>query len=89
MFLRPHFRILRDSPELINSIKNEFLDSPNFILHEGIIPFEQFQNSTCLISDWSGISFEYAFIHEKPIIFIDIPKKNFNPDARKFLGFGQ
>jgi len=86
VFLRPHFRILRDSPELINSIKNEFLDSPNFILHEGIIPFEQFQNSTCLISDWSGISFEYAFIHEKPIIFIDIPKKNFNPDAKKFLG---
>ena len=85
VFLRPHFRIIRDSPELINSIKNKFLKNPNFTLHEGVIPFEKFQNSICLISDWSGISFEYAFIHEKPIIFIDVPKKNFNPEARKFL----
>ena len=61
------------------------MKNPNFTLHEGVIPFEKFQNSICLISDWSGISFEYAFIHEKPIIFIDVPKKNFNPEARKFL----
>jgi len=85
VFLRPHFRIIRDSPELINSIKNKFLNNSNFILHEGVIPFEKFQNSICLISDWSGISFEYAFTHEKPVIFIDVPKKDFNPEARKFL----
>ena len=85
IFLRPHFRIIRDSPELINSIKNKFLENSNFILHEGVIPFEEFQKSKCLISDWSGISFEYAFTHEKPIIFIDVPKKEFNPEATKFL----
>ena len=85
VFLRPHFRIIKNSPELINSIKNKFLENSNFILHEGIIPFENFQNSMCLISDWSGISFEYAFTHEKPIIFIDVPKKEFNPEATKFL----
>ena len=86
VFLRPHFRIFRDSPELINSIRDKFSDNPNFTFHEGVIPFEQFQNSTCLISDWSGISFEYAFTHEKPIIFIDVPRKSFNPSAEKFLG---
>ena len=85
IFLRPHFRIIKDSPELINLIKNKFLENSNFILHEGVIPFEKFQNSKCLISDWSGISFEYAFTHEKPIIFIDVPKKEFNPEATKFL----
>ena len=85
VFLRPHFRIIKNSPELINSIKNKFLENSNFILHEGIIPFEKFQNSMCLISDWSGISFEYAFTHEKPIIFIDVPKKEFNPESAKFL----
>ena len=85
ILLRPHFRIIRDSPELINSIKKEFSGNSNFTLHDGIIPFEKFQNSICLISDWSGISFEYAFTHEKPIIFIDVPKKEFNPEATKFL----
>jgi|TARA_B100000586_G_scaffold248632_1_gene206095 YidC/Oxa1 family membrane protein insertase len=37
-----------------------------------------------LISDWSGISFEYAFTHEKPVIFIDVPKKKNNVDLNKF-----
>lgn len=77
VLLRPHFRLLRDSPELINGIIKKFKNNSNFIFEEGIIPKESFQNSTCLISDWSGISFEYAFTFNRPVIFIDVPKKNF------------
>ena len=33
-----------------------------------------------MISDWSGISFEYAFTFERPVIFIDVPKKILNPN---------
>ena len=34
-----------------------------------------------MISDWSGISFEYAFTFERPVIFIDVPKKILNPNS--------
>tara|TARA_B100000408_G_scaffold113968_1_gene91173 strand:+ start:22 stop:366 length:345 start_codon:yes stop_codon:yes gene_type:complete len=34
-----------------------------------------------MISDWSGISLEYAFIFERPVIFIDVPKKVLNPNS--------
>jgi len=34
-----------------------------------------------MISDWSGISMEYAFTCECSVIFIDVPKKILNPDA--------
>ena len=34
-----------------------------------------------MISDWSGISFEYAFTFEHPVIFIDVPKKVLNPNS--------
>jgi len=85
VFLRPHFRIIRDSPKIIEEIRNKFLGNTNFTLHEGVIPFEIFENSMCLISDWSGISFEYSFVHEKPIIFIDTPKKDLNPESKEFL----
>lgn len=81
ILLRPHFRILRDSPKLIESIQKKFRDEPNFIFEEGVIPQNQFHNSKCLISDWSGISFEYAFVFEHPVIFIDVPKKVLNPDS--------
>tara|TARA_B100001142_G_C14272599_1_gene631502 strand:- start:16 stop:1173 length:1158 start_codon:yes stop_codon:yes gene_type:complete len=79
--LRPHFKILRDSADLINLIENKFSNNPNFILEKGVIPTNLFHNSICLISDWSGISFEYAFTFERPAIFIDVPKKILNPNS--------
>ena len=81
VLLRPHFRTLRDSKKIINAIEEKFGNNPNFILEEGIIPPEKFHNSKCMISDWSGISFEYAFTFERPVIFIDVPKKILNPDS--------
>ena len=81
VLLRPHFRTLKDSKKLIDSVKEKFSDNPKFIFQDGIIPSEYFQNSMCMISDWSGISFEYAFTFEKPVIFIDVPKKELNPDS--------
>jgi len=81
VLLRPHFRTLRDSKELIDSIKNKFGKNPSFIFEDGVIPPEYFHNSICMISDWSGISMEYVFVFERPVIFIDVPKKILNPNA--------
>ena len=81
VLLRPHFRILRDSKKLIDSIKDKFGKNPNFIFEDGVIPSKYFHNSICMISDWSGISMEYAFTCERSVIFIDVPKKILNPDA--------
>ena len=81
VMLRPHLRTLRDSTKLIDSIKENFGKNPNFVLERGIIPFDSLNNSLCIISDWSGISLEYAFTFERPVIFIDVPKKVLNPNS--------
>ena len=80
VMLRPHLRTLRDSIELIDSIKKKFGKNPNFALETGVIKFDSLNNSLCMISDWSGISLEYAFTFERPVIFIDVPKKVLNPN---------
>ena len=80
VMVRPHLRTLRDSTELIDSIKEKFAKNPNFTLETGVIKFDSLNNSTCMISDWSGISLEYAFTFERPVIFIDVPKKILNPN---------
>jgi len=80
VMVRPHLRTLRDSTELIDSIKKKFEKNPNFVFETGVIPFDSLNNSTCMISDWSGISLEYAFTFERPVIFIDVPKKILNPN---------
>ena len=81
VLLRPHFKIFKDSEKLINDIKNKFGKNSNFVLETGVIPSDQFHSSVCMISDWSGISLEYAFTFERPVIFIDVPKKILNPNS--------
>ena len=81
VMLRPHLRTLRDSTKLINSIKENFGENPNFVLERGVITFDSLNNSLCMISDWSGISLEYAFTFERPVISIDVPKKILNPNS--------
>ena len=78
VLLRPHFIILRDSNDLIKKIHSKFDSNPNFIMENGVISPDKFHNSMCMISDWSGISLEYAFTFERPVIFIDVPKKILN-----------
>jgi hypothetical protein len=81
VILRPHFKTLKDSKELIDLIKKNFEKNDNFTLETGIIPFNTFYQSQCLISDWSGIAMEYPFVFERPVIFIDVPKKILNSNA--------
>ena len=81
VMLRPHLRTLRDSTKLIDLIKEKFEKNPDFLLEKGDIPYDSYHDSRCMISDWSGISLEYAFIFERPVIFIDVPKKVLNPNS--------
>jgi YidC/Oxa1 family membrane protein insertase len=43
-----------------------------------------FHEADLMISDWSGAAFEFAFGLEKPVIFIDLPKKINNSDFKLY-----
>ena len=36
-----------------------------------------------MITDWSGIAYEYAYTTCKPVLFIDTPMKVMNPEYQK------
>lgn len=36
-----------------------------------------------MITDWSGIAYEYAYTTCKPVLFIDTPMKIMNPEYKK------
>ena len=79
VLLRPHFKILKESKELINTLKEKFSNNPNFILEKSVIPSEQFHNSICLISDWSKFS---SLFSRTSVTFAF---KEFNFDAKSFF----
>ncbi len=79
VIVRPHPMTRRETPQVLDNLYQEFQINPHFIIEENIKKTESFFNSDVLISDWSGISFEYAFGTEKPVLFMDVPLKVNNP----------
>ena len=81
--VRPHPMTVRKWPKIIKTIKNEFKNNSNFEMETDVSSFESIYSTYGLISDWSGIGFEYAFVCERPVIYVDVPHKNNNPDYNK------
>ncbi|WP_101758420.1 CDP-glycerol glycerophosphotransferase family protein [Oceanicoccus sp. KOV_DT_Chl] len=79
--VRPHPMTTKHKPELINSIISQFANHQRFQLQTDIRDHKTLYESHVMISDWSGVAMEYAFACERPVIFIDVPKKCNNPEA--------
>ena len=81
--VRPHPMTVQKWPKIISRIENTFKDDSNFEMEKDVSSFESLYSTYGLISDWSGIGFEYAFVCERPVIYVDVPHKNNNPDYNK------
>ena len=60
-------------------IKERFGDHPLVNLETDVTSEESLHSSDIMISDWSGAALEYAFGLERPVLFIDLPRKVRNP----------
>ena len=78
--LRPHPMTQKKSEKKINFLNQKFSSNSNFILEKNIPNFDSFMKSDIMITDWSGAAIEYAFTLERPVLYIDVPKKIHNPD---------
>ncbi len=81
--VRPHPMTSKKSPRTIKQIKEKFEKNPDFLLDTNTSSFEQLFSSYALITDWSGIGYEYAFVCERPVIYVDVPKKSHNKEYEK------
>jgi len=75
VILRPHPHTLKRWPGVVTELKKVFGSDPRFLYDSDIRTQDAFYDSDCMISDWSGVTFEYAFTLGKPILYVDIDKK--------------
>ena len=80
VILRPHPQTLKFSKDKIDSIMKLYFTNPNFSVDTNISSQDSMRDADLMISDWSGVAFEYVFGHKKPVVFIDMPRKVNNPD---------
>jgi hypothetical protein len=75
LIIRPHPQSYIHEPEFIEQCKRETVGQ--FVIwDEEISPSKAMHQSQLLISDTSSLRFDYAFLYEKPIISLEIPKEN-------------
>ncbi len=82
VILRPHPMTLKLSKKKVDKIRKLFSTNVDFKLETDLPNFDSLLSSDIMISDWSGVALEFAFAFEKPILYIDVPKKVHNKDFK-------
>lgn len=79
IYIRPHPEYIKRRGKVVNRIKNKVKNIPNIHLELDLVSGINVHNADILITDWSGIAFEFAFGTERPVLFINTPLKIDNP----------
>ncbi len=80
VIMRPHYQSLRQTPRVIKSLRDQFLSRVGFQYVDRMEETESILRSDLLVSDWSAMALEYALGLEKPVLFVDVPRRIRNPD---------
>lgn len=83
VIVRPHPQQVRHMKEYFNKMKEKYNDSENITIQTDFSNTSSVFDADLLISDWSGISFEYAFTTKRPVISVNTPMKVMNPEYKK------
>ncbi|MCF6281528.1 MAG: CDP-glycerol glycerophosphotransferase family protein [Candidatus Polarisedimenticolaceae bacterium] len=77
--LRPHPQTIKYAKDKIETIINKHSSNPLFAYEANVAGQDSLHDSDIMISDWSGAALDYAFGLNKPVLFVDVPRKINNP----------
>ncbi len=80
---RPHPMTKKKSPKSLALVQKKHGNHERFKYDADVSMTKSLLETDLMISDYSGVALEYAFGLEKPVIFIDVPRKIRNEDYTK------
>jgi YidC/Oxa1 family membrane protein insertase len=78
--LRPHPQTLRLAREKWDDLVQSYASNASFVLDTDMDSRQALAEAEVMVSDWSGAALEFAFGLERPVLFVDGPRKVNNPD---------
>lgn len=78
--LRLHPMTVRRFPMLAKDLERDFGSTGRFRVITDMSEKDSFYLSELLITDWSGTAYEYAYTRERPVLFLNTPRKVNNPE---------
>jgi CDP-Glycerol:Poly(glycerophosphate) glycerophosphotransferase len=82
--VRPHPQLQRTNPRLLASYRRRSGGQSQLAYDDDIVSQDALHDSDLMVSDWSGAALEFAFGLERPVLFMDVPRKVLNPDYTKY-----
>lgn len=83
IILRPHPQQVRHEPEKFELLKEKFSGNANITVQTDFSSNNPVMEADVLITDWSDICWEFAFVTKRPVLFIDTPMKVMNNEYDK------
>jgi YidC/Oxa1 family membrane protein insertase len=83
VIMRPHYQSNRRTPEVIAAVREAYASHPAFEYIDRMGETDSILRSDMLVSDWSAMALEYAWGLEKPVLFIDVPRRIRNPNWKE------
>ena len=81
--LRPHPQYVRHFEQKLLALRDKYSEYEDFTLQMDFSSNSTVFEADVLITDWSGIAYEYSFTTLKPTLFINTPMKVMNPDYQE------
>lgn len=82
VIVRPHPQHVRHRKEKMEQLKEKFAANDNITIQTDFSSNSDVFNADLLITDWSGIAYEYAYATKKPVLFVNTPMKIMNPEYK-------
>lgn len=79
VIVRPHPMTVRKAADVMRALSAEAAQQEALTVDTDMGSVASLETSDIMISDWSGAALEYAFGLERPVLFIDVPRKINNP----------
>ena len=76
VIIRIHPHSYNFEPDAVKRWQEKTIKMPNVVWDTETFGTKAMQQADILISDTSGIRFDFAFLYEKPVISMDIPKES-------------
>ncbi len=81
--VRPHPQHVRHRAEQMKQLQEKFANDDNITIQTDFSSSDIVFQADIMITDWSGVAWEFAFTTQKPLIFINTPMKVMNPEYQK------
>lgn len=84
LVVRPHPQYIKHHATDIQRLEEKYASYADELAFEtGFSSFENVYSADLLITDWSGVGYEFSFTTCRPVLFIHTPMKIMNPEYKK------